>query len=158
MNGKQLALTIASTVLKIAAAIVVVFFVYKIGATAYDYGYRIFAEPPVSEPPGNDVTIVVNDEKDIKDIAEMMETRGLIRDSNLFVLQEMFSEYHGKLQNGAYTLNSSMTAEEMLAVMACDTEDETQDGEDDAEEKDSQGTDTDVENETQDAENSEDTP
>ena len=51
-----------------------------------------------------------------------METRGLIKDGKLFVLQELLSEYHGKIKEGAYTLNTSMTVEEMLEVMSGEAE------------------------------------
>jgi len=124
MNGKQWAGTIIGTVLKIAVAAVVVYYVYKASVIAYDYGYRIFAEGPVSEEPGFDVSITITEDKDIKDIGQLMESRGLIKDANLFFLQELLSEYHGKIKPGVYTLNTSMTAEEMLEIMA--EEEETQ--------------------------------
>ena len=118
MNGKQMAGTILGTVVKIAIAILVIFFVYKASTVAYDYGYRIFAEGPVSEEQGFDVTIAITSDKDVSDIGELLETRGLIRDGKLFVLQELLSEYHGKIKEGAYTLNTSMTVDEMLEIMA----------------------------------------
>ena len=122
MNGKQVAGTILSTIVKIAIAVVVVLFVYKAAVTAYDYGYRIFAEEPVSVEPGYDVTISITSNKDVKEIGELLESRGLIRDSKLFYLQELFSEYHGKIKEGTYTLNTSMTAEEMLVILAGEEE------------------------------------
>lgn len=122
MNGKQWAGTILGTIIKIAVAIVVVYYVYKAASIAYDYGYRIFAEGPVSEAPGFDVSITITSDKDVKDIGELMESRGLIKDANLFFLQELLSEYHGKIQPGVYTLNTSMTVEEMLEIMAAEEE------------------------------------
>lgn len=127
MNGKQWAGAIIGTILKIAVAAVVVYFVYKAAVIAYDYGYRIFAEGPVSEEPGFDVSITITEDKDVKDIGELLESRGLIKDANLFFLQELLSEYHGKIQPGVYTLNTSMTVGEMLAIMG--EEEETQSGE-----------------------------
>lgn len=122
MNGKQWAGTILGTIIKIAVVIVVVYYVYKAASIAYDYGYRIFAEGPVSEEPGFDVSITITSDKDVKDIGELMESRGLIKDANLFFLQELLSEYHGKIQPGVYTLNTSMTVEEMLEIMAAEDE------------------------------------
>lgn len=122
MNGKQLAGTILGTVLKIVVAVIVVFYVYKAATVAYDYGYRIFAEEPVSKEPGYDVTVAITSDKDTKDIGELLESRGLIRDSKLFVLQELLSEHHGKIKEGAYTLNTSMTVEQMLEIMAAEEE------------------------------------
>lgn len=125
MNGKQLAGTVLGTILKIAVVIIVVFYVYKAAAVAYDYGYRIFAEEPISEEPGYDVTIAITSDKDTKDIGELLESRGLIRDSKLFLLQELLSENHGKIKEGTYTLNTSMTVSEMLEIMAGEEETES---------------------------------
>lgn len=122
MNGKQWAVTILGTVFKIAVLAVVVYYVYKAATIAYDYGYRIFAEGPVSEEPGFDVSITITSDKDVKDIGELMESRGLIRDANLFFLQELLSEHHGKIKPGVYTLNTSMTVDEMLEIIAVEEE------------------------------------
>lgn len=118
MNGKQLAGAIFGTIFKIAVAVIVVYYVYKASVIAYDYGYRIFAEGPVSEAPGYDVMIAITSDKSVSDIGELLESRGLIRDSKLFVLQEILSEHHGKIKEGTYTLNTSMTVDQMLEIMA----------------------------------------
>ena len=68
------------------------------------------------------MTISITSNKDVKEIGELLESRGLIRDSKLFYLQELFSEYHGKIKEGTYTLNTSMTAEEMLVILAGEEE------------------------------------
>lgn len=136
MNGKQWAGAIVSTIFKVAVAAVVIYYVYKASTIAYDYGYRIFAEGPVSEEPGFDVSITITSDKDVKDIGELMESRGLIRDANLFFFQELLSEYHGKINLGVYTLNTSMTVEEMLEIMAA--EEETQSEEESAADKESE--------------------
>ena len=48
----------------------------------------------------------------------MLEEKGLIRDGRLFMIQELLSEHHGKIQPGIYDLNTAMTSQEMLAVMS----------------------------------------
>ena len=65
MNGKQMAGTILGTIIKIALAVLIIFYVYKAATIAYDYGYRIFAEGPVSEEPGFDVDIAITSDKEI---------------------------------------------------------------------------------------------
>ena len=47
-----------------------------------------------------------------------LEEYGLIRNQNLFYAQYMVSEYKDKFVPGNYDLNTSMTAEEMMAVMS----------------------------------------
>ena len=65
-----------------------------------------------------DRLVQVKDSMSEMEIAEMLEEKGLIRDRFLFVLQLKVSGYSGKLKAGPYTLNTSMTAEEMLRVMS----------------------------------------
>ena len=65
-----------------------------------------------------------------KDVGQMLEERGLIRYANLFVIQELLSENHDKIQPGIYDLSTAMTAEEMLEVMSADATEEDADAED----------------------------
>ncbi len=48
----------------------------------------------------------------------MLKENGLIKDVSVFVVQEKLSEYSGEIKPGVYVLNTSMTAEEMIAVMS----------------------------------------
>ena len=59
-----------------------------------------------------------------KEVGEMLQEKGLIRDANLFRIQELLSENHGKIQPGIYDLSTTMTAQEMLAVIAVEPESE----------------------------------
>lgn len=123
---------IGSTVEMIFKVVVLAFavmYIFRTAVAAYDYGYRVFTEEPVSSGEGRTISVIVEDPVSVKDVGKMLEERGLIRDANLFVVQELVSENHGKLQPGIYDLNTSMTAEEMLDVMAADApeeEEETQ--------------------------------
>ena len=53
-----------------------------------------------------------------KEIGKLLESKGLIKDGTLFYLQNILSRYKGDLKPGTYTLNTSMTTEEMMAVIA----------------------------------------
>lgn len=107
-----------TTVLKVVLAVVVVMLVYKGATLAYDYGYRVFAEEPMSAAPGWDMDIVVEDGMGPKEIGVLLESKGLIKDGTLFYLQNILSKYKGDLKAGTYTLNTSMTTEEMMAVIS----------------------------------------
>lgn len=118
---------IGSTVELVIKIVVLVFFVsylIKASAAAYDYGYRIFTEAPVSLGEGRIISVNVEEPVSVREVGEMLEERGLIRDANLFVVQELLSENHGKIQPGIYDLSTAMTAEEMMAVMAENAPDE----------------------------------
>jgi len=115
---KQLGVSVATTIVKVAVLIFVVQFVVKTASQAYEFGYRIFTEEPVSAAPGINYTVSLTEETTPKQVAEALEDYGLIRDKDLFYVQYLLSAYKDKLMPGNYELNTSMTAEEMLAVMA----------------------------------------
>ena len=118
MNSKEIVGSVFAVALKIIIAVILIMLVYKYAVQAYEYGYRIFGEPAMTTGEGRTVTITVNEGDSVKKIAQTLETNGLIRDTKLFELQEKVSEYKNMLQPGVYELNTSMTAEEMMVVMA----------------------------------------
>ncbi len=124
MNSKEVVISVFSFVFKIVLAIIVVMLVYKWTLTAYEYGQRVFNEPPVTTGSGRDVKVVISEEDDAKEIGEILEKKGLIRDAGLFYIQEMLSEYKDKIQPGTYELNTSMTTEEMMQIMSMQVEEE----------------------------------
>lgn len=118
MKVDKMVMKTITTVLKVVLAVVVVMFVYKGATLAYDYGYRVFAEEPISVAPGLDMDIVVEEGMGPKEIGVLLENKGLIKDGTLFYLQNILSKYKGDLKAGTYTLNTSMTTEEMMAVIS----------------------------------------
>lgn len=120
MDIKQLIGSLVETCIKIVAAVFIIMFVYNTAIKAYDYGYRVFAEEPMTYGEGRTISIYVKSENSVKDIGEKLQEKGLIRDAKLFYVQELLSEYHGKIQPGIYDLNTSMKVEEMLEIMAAD--------------------------------------
>ena len=118
MNGKYLVGAVIEAVIKVIVIAVVVMFVFRTATTAYDFGYKVFADKPVSVSGGRTITVGIAESASVKDIAQMLEEKGLIEDARLFVVQELLSAYHGEILPGIYDLSSSMTAEEMLAVMS----------------------------------------
>lgn len=112
------------TILKVAVTVAVVFLIYKGALFCYDYGYRIFMEPPVSAGEGRMVTVTVTEEMSPEEIGEMFEAKGLVREAKLFALQYRLSEYVKDVKPGEFELSTAMTAEEMMKVMATPQEEE----------------------------------
>ncbi len=118
---------IGSTVELIVKVVFLVFaatYIMRGATAAYEYGFRVFTEEPVSLGEGRTISVSVEEPVSARDVGEMLEERGLIRDANLFVIQELLSENHGKIQSGIYDLSTAMTAEEMLNVMSADAPEE----------------------------------
>lgn len=120
MRASRILSTILSAMVKIAIAIWIVNFLYTKAAGAYDFGYRIFTEEPIAPAPGKDVSVALTEGKSTMDIAKLLTEKGLTRDKYLTFAQILASEYKENIKPGAYVLNTSMTVEEMLAVMSPD--------------------------------------
>ncbi|MBO7358029.1 MAG: endolytic transglycosylase MltG [Lachnospiraceae bacterium] len=127
MDVKQLFSTLISALIKIAVAIWLINLVYQKTMDAYDFGYRVFTEAPVSPAPGRDIVVTITEGKGYKDIAEILYEKGLVRDKYLAFVQILASEHREGMEPGVYTLNTSMTTEEMCAAM--DPEDEEEEEE-----------------------------
>ncbi len=130
MSIKSVIGSTVELIIKVVALVFIASYIIKAAAAAHDYGYRIFTEAPVSLGEGRVISVIVEDPVSVKGVGQMLEERGLIRDANLFVIQELLSENHGKLQPGIYDLSTAMTAEEMMAVMAADAPEEDEENAD----------------------------
>ena len=122
MNSGNLVGAVLGAILRAAAAVVVIFLIYKGASVCYDYGYRIFTEPAVSSGEGRSVTVTITEDMSPADIGELFQTKGLVKDATLFTLQYYLSEFRRDVKPGQYELSTSMTAEEMMEVMASDQE------------------------------------
>lgn len=110
---------VAGGFFRFALYLIIAIAVIYIGKSAYDFGYEIFYQQPMdSEEEGRDITVVVEDGDSVYQIGKTLENRGLIRDAKVFVVQEKFSNYSGKLQTGTYILNTSMTPDEMMEILS----------------------------------------
>ena len=118
MNAKYLVVTVVEMIIKVAVIAAFVVYIFRGAAIAYDFGYRVFADEPVSAAGGRTMTVGIGADMSVKDIALMLEEKGLIEDANLFIVQEMLSAYHGKILPGIYDLSTDMSAEQMLEIMS----------------------------------------
>ena len=132
MSARKVVMKIVSISFSVLVMILLVFALYRAGQTAYNFGYRVFTEKAVSLPDeGKDKVVTVSSGMGAKELGELLEKKGLIRDANLFVLQLKLSAYANQIKAGTYTLSTSMTAQEMIQIMSAETEDtetEEQDG------------------------------
>ena len=118
MSASKIVMRLVSISFSALVFILNVYGLYQLGLHAYDYGYRIFTEPAVTTGEGSDKLVQVKKSMSDTDIGQILEEKGLIRDKWLFVFQLKLSQYSGKLVPGYYTLNTSMTAQEMMQVMS----------------------------------------
>lgn len=105
-------------IVKVVILAAVVVFVFRGATQAYEFGYKVFADEPMSIAGGRTITVGISDSMSTSDVAQMLEEKGLIEDAKLFVVQELLSAHHGEITPGIYDLSTAMTAQEMLAVIS----------------------------------------
>ncbi len=124
MNGSKGIYKIINVLIRIIIYTVLVFCIYKGAIYAYDFGFSVFTDEPVDEEPGRDISVTILDGYSAYEIGEVLEDNGLISDPKIFWAQELLSEYHGKMEPGIYTLNTSMTIHDMIKAMSPEEETE----------------------------------
>lgn len=118
MKMGRLMTAVFGAIFKVVVAVAAAFIIYRGAAVCYDYGYRIFTEPAMSVGEGRTVSVTITKDMSPMEIGELMLNKGLTRDSKLFMLQYLFSEYREDVKPGTYEVSTAMTAEEIMAVMA----------------------------------------
>lgn len=113
----KIVLSVVMTALQFFLVLAAVYVVYVGAVKCHDYGYRIFAEPPMTDGEGQTVQVAVTETMSPKTIGELFQKKGLIRDSRLFILQYYLSEFRKDVKPGQFELNTSMTVEEMMEAM-----------------------------------------
>lgn len=122
MNTKKAALTVLSIALKIVVFAVVVMGIFRLGGIAFDYGHSVFQEEAVDREPGRNITVTIEEDATVKEIAQLLADKGLVEDWKLFFIQVQVSKYAKTLEPGTYTLSTAMKPREMMAVMSKDGE------------------------------------
>lgn len=130
MQTRRILRAILMFLIKLLLAVVVVVVIYHLGVYAYHFGHSIYDNKSVAEAPGWDVAIVLPEGCTVRETADILEARGLIRDADVFCIQERLSKYHGGVLAGSYVLNTSMNAQEILAVLTGHAQDVTEKEED----------------------------
>lgn len=127
MSASKVVMKIVNISFSILLMLLIVFGLYKTGEAAYLFGYRVFTETAVtSEEEGTDKVVQITGDMGEKDIGELLENKGLIRDSVLFVVQLKLSSYSNKIKPGTYTLNTSMASREMMQIMSAEAAEDTE--------------------------------
>lgn len=118
MKKQKATYSVLYRVTRVLIAVVIIMMVYIGSLSAYDFGYRLFAEKPVSIAPGKEVIVVIEEGMSTGEIADMLERQNVIRDALIFKIQNKLSHYSNGFRAGTYTLNTSMDNDEIMAVLS----------------------------------------
>lgn len=122
MNVNKAMLKLIKIVFSVLIALLIIYGTVNISMTAFDFGYRVFTEPPMEEEPGTDVAVVIEEGMDAMEIGKELQSKGLVRNDALFFLQLKLSAYKNKIVPGTYVLNTSMEAKDMMVKMSATEE------------------------------------
>lgn len=131
MKSRKIIFRIIRVGIAVLITILILMLFLSLGKKAYEFGYRIFTETAVDEAPGKDVVVLVRSDMSKKEVAEMLEQKGLVNDATLFMIQYKLTDFD-EIAPGTYTLNTSMTVHDMAAAMSPmeqDTENMDEEGE-----------------------------
>ncbi len=118
MNVNKVVLKIVKIGLSIVMALAVIYFTASVSITGFDFGYRVFTEPPMSEEPGKDIAVLITEDMSNREIGEEMYRKGLVRNDLLFWIQLELSAYREKVVPDTYVLNTSMTPKEIMMTIS----------------------------------------
>lgn len=128
MKSGNVVLAVFGAIFRVVVVILAVFLIYRGAMLCYDYGYRIFTEPAISSGEGRTVTVAVTEDMSASDIGKLFESKGLVRDARLFILQYYLSEFRTDVKPGIFELSTSMTAEDMMEAMTVTQEEDNGEG------------------------------
>ena len=106
----------------VSLAVLLAVLIFWIGKSTYQFGYNIFNQRAMSPGEGQEVTVVIQEGSSVYEIGKVLQSKGLIEDAKVFVIQELCSNYHNQMKPGTYLLSTAYTPTRMMAIMSGDTE------------------------------------
>lgn len=121
MSAKQVAGAFLGVIFKIVIWAIIIMVVYKYAIYGYSFGFQVFSDRPVATAStGVVINVPILEGKSNMEIARLLKEKGLIEDANVFYVQLLLSDYKDEIKPGIYDLSTTMTAEEMIKLMAED--------------------------------------
>ena len=106
---------IISITVQIIICVLVVILIYHGAVKGFEFGISIFSSAAMTEAPGQDMIVIIEEGASAWDVGKLLEKKGLIQDEKIFFVQALL--YKANLQAGTYTLNTSMTPEQILEIL-----------------------------------------
>lgn len=83
---------------------------------AYSFAYQVFGSQVVDNAPGRSITITINENDTMKDVAKTLEQQRIIVNKTSFEVRAMLTKK--EIHAGTYVVNSSQTYAEILDILA----------------------------------------
>lgn len=104
--------------LNILFYVILIMAVIRLSGWAYHFAYQVFGNVTVASAPGRLATIEIEEGESTHSVAKELEENGLIVNADSFYVRtKLMMGSEKPILPGTYTLNSSMTYDEILAVL-----------------------------------------
>lgn len=120
----KVVMRVLSISISVLFGVLVICGLYQLGLKCYDFGYRVYTEPAVSQEQSTEQIVQITENMETMELADLLAEKGLVRDARLFYLQAKLSGFD--LLPGAYKVSASMTARELMAAMTPVVEEEAE--------------------------------
>lgn len=110
-------------ILNIVFYAAVAFALYYVATNAYKFSYQVFGDTTVEAAPGRDVEVTIDAGESSMKIAEKLYMNKVVVNKYTFYLKVRLFER--KIQPGTFTLNTSMTYDQILQVIAATEAEDT---------------------------------
>lgn len=122
-TASQLVLKITSFILRLLLNIifyvVVIMLIATLSKEAYNFCYQIFGQVTESAAPGRDVDIQIRKGESTMHVASKLELNKVIVNKYSFFIKAKLKKYN--IMPGEFTLNTSMTYDEIFAIITVPT-------------------------------------
>lgn len=129
MDVQKVMLSAGLFILRLSLIILVVIGIFRLGEYSYYFGYSLISDTSVDAPPGKDISMNLRSDMTVKEVAKLLERKGLIKDDTIFQIQLKLNDFEDKLMPGSYVLNTSMTAKEIMNVLSGEEEEDDEEEE-----------------------------
>lgn len=89
--------------------------IYYLAGQAYTFAYEVFGSQVVDSAPGKSITIKVDKEDTMQDVAKTLEQQEIIINQASFVVRAVLTKK--EIHPGTYTVNSSQSYAEILEIL-----------------------------------------
>ncbi len=109
--------------LNIIFYIAIIYLIARISQITYNFTYQIFGQVTSEEAPGTDVVIQIKKGESTMNIASKLERNKVIVNKYSFYVKAKLKKY--VIMPGTYTVNTSMTYDEIFTAITVPSADET---------------------------------
>lgn len=119
-SATKVALKMTSGVLHLLITVIfyvlIIMVIVRLATASYQFAYQVVGNVTVEEAPGRDVDIVIEEGESTMNIASKLALNKVVVNKYTFFVRAMLNR-KSPIVPGTYTLNTSMTYDEVLGVI-----------------------------------------